>query len=58
VELAGSFVALVNWFERRAGCESALLSSLKSTRSPPLIGMPHNRASLYKWGLDSKRLTV
>jgi hypothetical protein len=37
VELAGSLVALVDWFERRPGCESALLSSLQSTRSPPLI---------------------
>jgi hypothetical protein len=42
VELAGSLVALVNWFERQPGCESTVLSSFKSTRPPPLIGMPHN----------------
>ena len=58
MELAGSPVALVNWFEGRAGCESALLSSVKSTWSPPLIGMPHNGASFCRWGLDRKRLTV
>jgi len=46
VELAGSLVALVDWFERRAGCESARLSSFKSTRPPPLIGMTfHGLAS-------------
>jgi len=54
VELAGSLVALVDWFEKRAGCESALLSSLKSSRSPPLIGIDPQR---FRRGLDRKRLT-
>jgi hypothetical protein len=40
VELAGSLLALVDWLETGAGCKSAVLSSSKPTRPPPLIEWP------------------